>query len=65
MHFFHLLFFLICHMVTARAIQACLLIISGWDQFVNIEKLVEITGTVSVTLKFHPIIFLFFGTDFT
>lgn len=51
-------------MLAARAIQTCL-IISGWDKFVNIEKLIKITGVIRVTLKFDPLIVLFlFSADF-
>jgi hypothetical protein len=42
-------FLLCCHMLTAKALQNYLLIISRWDIFVNTVKLVKIAGAIHVT----------------
>jgi hypothetical protein len=49
------------------SIQTCLLIIDGWNWFVSVGKLIKITGTIHVTLKFHQLVvfFNFFSPDFT
>lgn len=38
-------------MLAAGACRTCLVIVSGWDQLVNIEKLLEATRTILVTLQ--------------
>jgi DUF1365 family protein len=51
-------------MLAARAVQTCLLIIGGWDRFVDNEEIVVLTGTIHMTLTFHPLtVFFIFSAD--
>jgi hypothetical protein len=36
-------------MLATGALRTCLVIVSGWDQLVDIEKLLEATRTICVT----------------
>jgi hypothetical protein len=44
-----------CIVLAARPIRSYILIIGGWDQLVDIEKVVE---AIHVTLKFLPCVVL-------